>query len=465
MNHDSSSAPGGAETSPASLRDHLLYFLRLGALGFGGPIALAGHVQKHLVEERRWITQQDYVEGLAFAQLSPGPLAAQLAMYLGWVRARALGATLVGAAFILPSFLMVLLLAALYVHYGCLAWIQAVFYGVGAGVIALIVRSVIKLVRATLKKEVPLWGIFLLVAVVTAWVESEFVWLFLLSGGLFVLLKAPPRFLLRRETLAFSGLQWLVAGAHGTASAGTISAMSLFLREGGRVRLRKRSRNRSFLYGGVVGRFHWLTERQFLDAIAVAMITPGPVVITAAFIGFLVVGPLGAIVASLAVFVPPYLIVVAGAPYYRRLSQNEQVRAFAQGVTAAAVGAIAGAAYILSRRALTDLSTTLIALGTMGALAADKKIPEPLLILGTGIAGLFLFKAAPGVPVVLKEGENTDITLPLHDGTGNLIGAVGLTFRPPPGEKQSDSLRRARAIAREMEEQIPSAKSLFEARE
>src|SRR5258706_2119888 len=109
----------GGETQP-KLREFLLYFLHLGALGFGGPIALAGHMQKDLVEERRWVSSQDYVEGLAFSQLSPGPLAAQLAMYLGWVRAGITGATLVAVAFILPSFLMVLGVAALYVHFGSL---------------------------------------------------------------------------------------------------------------------------------------------------------------------------------------------------------------------------------------------------------------------------------------------------------------------------------------------------------
>src|SRR5438046_7266497 len=113
-----------------TLRDLLVYFLRLGTLGFGGPIALAGHMQKDLVEERKWVSSQDYGEGLAFSQLSPGPLAAQLAMYLGWVRGGTLGATLTGAAFVLPSFLMVVALAGLYVHFGRLAWIQGVFYGV-----------------------------------------------------------------------------------------------------------------------------------------------------------------------------------------------------------------------------------------------------------------------------------------------------------------------------------------------
>src|SRR5213593_269439 len=175
------------------LRDLLVYFLRLGTLGFGGPIALAGHMQKDLVEERRWVSKQDYLEGLAFSQLSPGPLAAQLAMYLGWLRAGALGATLVGVAFILPSLLMVLVLAALYVHFGSLPWIQGMFYGIGAAVIAIIVRSAIKLVRGTVGRDWLLWAIFGLIALTTARTKSEIVWLFVLCGIIGVLVKAPPR--------------------------------------------------------------------------------------------------------------------------------------------------------------------------------------------------------------------------------------------------------------------------------
>src|ERR1700722_1647313 len=174
------------------LIEYLLYFLRLGTLGFGGPIALAGHMQKDLVDERKWVSSQDYVEGLAFSQLSPGPLAAQLAMYLGWVRAGTLGATLTGAAFVLPSFLMVLLLAALYVHFGQITWIQGAFYGIGAAVIAIIARSAYKLIRSTLKKDWLLWTLFAVLAITTAWREAEIVWLFILCGVISMFIKAPP---------------------------------------------------------------------------------------------------------------------------------------------------------------------------------------------------------------------------------------------------------------------------------
>jgi len=390
MNPAAVSVMGGG-TQP-KLRELLLYFLHLGALGFGGPIALAGHMQKDLVEERKWVSSQDYVEGLAFSQLSPGPLAAQLAMYLGWVRAGTLGATLTGAAFVLPSFLMVVALAALYVHYRRLPWIQGVFYGIGAAVIAIITRSAYKLIRSTLKNDWLLWALFTALAVTTAWKESEIVWLFLLCGLVSMFVKAPPRFRVAPDAIpTLAGFGFLVTGAHGPVAAATLGALFLFFLKAGAFVFGSGLAIVPFLYGGVVGQYHWLTERQFIDAVAVAMITPGPVVITAGFVGYLVAGPVGATLAALAVFVPPYLIVIMGAPYYRRFAKNLQVKAFVQGVTAAAVGAIAGAAFILGRRSLIDLPTVSIAVLTFGLLGF-KKIPESLLILVAGVAGLLLFK-------------------------------------------------------------------------
>src|SRR5512141_1401910 len=193
------SAPGAAETPvvAAKLGQFLLYFLRLGTFGFGGPIALAGYMQKDLVEERRWISKQDYLEGLALAQLMPGPLAAQLAIYLGWVRARVLGATLVAVCFVLPSWIMVLALSLAYVRFGGLAWMQGAFYGIGAAVIAIIARSAVKLVRMTIQKDRLLWAIFGVMMAVTAITASEIIWLFLLSGVLVVALRARPARLLR----------------------------------------------------------------------------------------------------------------------------------------------------------------------------------------------------------------------------------------------------------------------------
>jgi chromate transporter len=383
---------GNAEAvSPVKLRELAFYFLRLGTTGFGGPIALAGKMQRDLVEGRRWVSKQDYVEGLAFSQLSPGPLAAQLAMYLGWVQAGAFGATLIGVLFILPSFLMVLALAAVYVHFGSLPWIQGIVYGIGAAVIAIIARSAVKLVRGTIGKDWLLWAIFGTLAITTAWTESEIVWLFVFCGAIAMFVKAPPRVPARATSMTFiGGLIPLLTGIHGLASIASVGVLFLFFLKAGAFVFGSGLAIVPFLYSGVVGKFHWLTERQFVDAVAVAMITPGPVVITAAFIGYLVAGAVGAVAAALAVFAPPYSLVLLAAPYYRRFAKNPQVKAFVQGVTAAAVGAIAGAAFILARRSLTDVPTVLIAILTFVVLTATKKIPEPLVILAAGIIGMFL---------------------------------------------------------------------------
>ena len=370
-------------------RELVLYFLRLGTFGFGGPIALAGHMQKDLVEERHWFSREEYLEGLAFSQLSPGPLAAQLAMYLGWLRGGPLGATSAAIAFVLPSFLMVLALAALYVHFGGLSWIQGTFYGIGAAVIAIIVRSAIKLIRTTVGKDWLLWIIFVVLAITTAWTESEIVWLFILCGLVAMVIKAPP-LPVRATPLLSVSLGPMLTGIHGVAALTTVAALFFFFLKAGAFVFGSGLAIVPFLYGGVVAKFHWLTERQFVDAVAVAMITPGPVVITSGFIGYLVAGAVGALAAAWAVFAPPYFIVLFGARYYRRFAQNRQVKAFVQGVTAAAVGAIAGAAYILARRSLIDIPTVTIGAATLAVLMLTRKIPEPVMILAAGIAGLLL---------------------------------------------------------------------------
>jgi chromate transporter len=375
-----------ATLHPFTVRELLLYFLRLGAVGFGGPIALAGYMQRDLVERRRWISKQDYLEGLALAQLAPGPLAAQLAIYLGWVRAGILGASLVALAFILPSFVMVLAISFLYVRFGGLPWMQGLFYGIGAAVIAIIGRSAVKLVRMTLGKDVLLWVLFGVSALVTAWTESEIVWVFLASGVIALLVKAPPRVSRPPPTLSMLA-PWLMTGLQGAADTPTLFKIAVYFAEAGAFVFGSGLAIVPFLRGGVVGQFHWLTDQQFLDAVAVAMITPGPVVITVAFIGYLVAGPLGAVVAALGVFLPCYLFVIIPAPYYRRFAGNRSIQAFVEGVTAAATGAIAGAAFVLGRRAIVDVPTVLIFLGTLLVIAKVKKLPEPVTILVAGLAG------------------------------------------------------------------------------
>jgi chromate transporter len=383
------SRPESHAPGPFTLGQLCLYFLRLGTLGFGGPIALVGYMQRDLVERRRWISEQDFREGLALAQLAPGPLAAQLAIYLGWVRARVLGATAVAFAFILPSFLMVLAISAVYVRFGTLSWMQGAFYGIGAAVIAIIVRSAVKLTRVTLARDRLLWLIFGVNALITATTESEVVWSFLLSGIAALLVRAPPRFG-GDKTLATAAMlpAWLWSGLNGPAPGSTLWTIGLYFAEAGAFVFGSGLAIVPFLHGGVVERYGWLTDREFLDAVAVAMITPGPVVITVAFIGYLVAGPAGATVAALGVFLPCYLFVIIPAPYFRQIGKNRRVKAFVDGVTAAATGAIAGSVVVLGRRAIVDVPTILILVGTYLLMVKSKKIPEPLLILATGALGI-----------------------------------------------------------------------------
>ena len=362
------------------------YFLWLGTVGFGGPIALAGHMQQDLVEERGWIRKEDYVDGLALAQLAPGPLAAQLAIYLGYVRAGIFGATAVGFAFVLPSFLMVLALSAAYVRFGGLAWMQGMFYGIGAAVIGIIARSAIKLTKLTLGKDKILWAIFLVLAVSTAWTSREIIWLFLLAGVANLLIRAVPvRMPVRGTAALFAGpglFSAIIANDKLPQIFWYFAKAGMFVFGSGLAVV-------PFLYGGVVQGHHWLTDHQFVDAVAVAMITPGPVVITVAFIGYLVAGVAGATAAALGIFLPVYLMVVLLAPSYKRWASNVQLKSFVRGVTAAATGAIAGAVVVLARRSVYDLPTIIIC-GASVALLWRWKIPEPLLIACAAVAGLLL---------------------------------------------------------------------------
>jgi len=370
------------------------YFLYLGSLGFGGPVALVGYMQRDLVEKRPWFTREEYLKGLALCQLAPGPLAAQLAICLGYVHGRVWGATLIGLVFVLPSLLMTLALSWLYVAYGGLPWMQAAFYGVGAAVIGIIVRAAWKLGRLTLGQDRLLWGVCAVMAVVTGWMEAESATLFLLCGALVMLVEAPPRRLLARagSGKALLGAAWpglLVSWLGPPATAATLGQILWFFTKAGAFVFGSGLAIVPFLYGGVVQEHRWLTEQQFLDAVAVAMITPGPVVITVAFIGYLVAGLAGGLAAAVGVFLPVYLFVVIPYPWFDRFSDNPQVKAFVRGVTAAAAGAIAGACFVLGRRAVFDLPTALIAVAAL-LLLSRFKVPEPVLITAAGIVGILV---------------------------------------------------------------------------
>ncbi|MDB5775102.1 MAG: chrA2 [Herbaspirillum sp.] len=381
-----------AETPRYTLWQLVLYMLRLGALGFGGPVALVGYMYRDLVETRKWIAEDDYKEGLALAQLAPGPLAAQLGIYMGYVHYRLLGATLAGIAFVIPSFLMVVALGWAYLRFGGLSWMQAVFYGVGAAVIGIIAMSAKKLTQKSVGKDKLLWAIYLVLAAVTVVTESEIAWLFIASGVLVWFLRAPPKWLGKGNLNAAALTQLPMAGGlFGTIDLPLLSHIAIFFAKAGAFVFGSGLAIVPFLYGGVVTDLHWLSEKQFVDAVAVAMITPGPVVITVGFIGYLVAGLPGAAVASLATFLPCYLFTVLPAPYFKKYGKLPGVVAFVEGITAAAIGAITGSVIVIARRSIVDIPTILIALATIALLWKFKKLQEPVIVAAAAVLGLIIY--------------------------------------------------------------------------
>ncbi|MDA1191047.1 MAG: chromate transporter [Candidatus Poribacteria bacterium] len=392
-----------------------LYALKLGAIGFGGPVALVGYMHRDLVEDRRWLTEADYKEGLTLAQLAPGPLAAQLAIYLGYCHYGVLGATLVGIAFALPSFLMVLAIGWTYMFYGGLPWMQAIFYSVGAAIIGIIARSAQRLTIRTVGKDALLWVIYLTLAATTFLTENESIPLILLGGLTAWLVVAPPSGLkrTRRIALPVAVVAMVVAGiivfaAHRSesseivasgatgASFGVLWDIFWYFSKAGAFVFGSGLAIVPFLFGGVIKQFQWLTEQQFLDAVAVAMITPGPVVITTGFIGYLVAGFVGACVAAVATFFPCYLFTILPAPFMRKHGSHPAIVAAVAGVTAAATGAIAGAVIVLGKRSIVDAPTAMIALTTYAILWKTKRVPEPVIIVAAGLLGPVIKSLAVG---------------------------------------------------------------------
>jgi len=399
-----SAADAGARTSGflgrlTSLRALTGYFLKLGTIGFGGPVALVGFMHRDLVERRSWITEDTYKLSLALAQIMPGPLAAQTAIAIGYFEGGVLGATLVGLAFILPSFLLVIAISLAYATYGGLWWMQSLFYAIGATVIAIIAIAAYKLSRSTNKRDPLLWGIFIALTAVTVWAQAELAEFFILAGLAVLFVRAwpgwKPGLLMALAGVLLGAAIWLFEAwvrQAGTAanSHDILTQILLFFTKAGAFVFGSGLAIIPFLQQGVVQQFGWLTEHQFLDAVAVAMITPGPVVITVAFIGFIVAGLAGAVMASIGIFLPVYLFTIIPAPWFKRHRDNLQLKAFVDGATAAATGAITGAVLVLATRAITDLPTAAIALISFGVLWRYK-IPEPIIVSVAGLVGLVLW--------------------------------------------------------------------------
>ena len=378
-----------------SLWDMTVCFLKLGTWGFGGPVALVGYMHRDLVENKNWLTEEEYKEGLALAQLAPGPLAAQLGIYIGFVHYRFIGATLAGLAFVLPSFIMVVLLGMAYQLYGGLVWMQAVFYGVGAAVIGIIAMSAYKLTIKTISKfEIAamkskwlLWVFYIIGIIITVITQKEEILLFLTCGILYMIIKAPPKWI-RKPTIVPVGI--LLSVGFWKYDSKLLPEIGWFFLKAGAFVFGSGLAIVPFLHGGVVKEFGWLNEKQFLDAVAVAMITPGPVVITVGFIGYLVAGFPGACIAALATFLPCYVFTVALAPSFKKIAKNASIKAFVDGITASVIGALVGSVIIIGSRSIVDIPTVIIAVIAVLALIYIRKLQEPYIIGIAAIIGLLI---------------------------------------------------------------------------
>jgi chromate transporter len=376
----------------------LAYFLKLGAIGFGGPIATVGYMQRDLVEQRQWMDRQDFLDGVALGQTMPGPLAAQVAMWVGYLRRGALGAAAVAAAFVAPSFAIVVAVGAVYSHYSGSSVVQALFYGIAPAVMAIITIAAIKLVKLTDRRDWRLWGISAAVFTLTAATGSEPVLIIVGAGLLMILLDARPRLRLRRRRPPddIAGTDTgpkpmpMLIGLGTLAGGGTLASLALSFLKTGAIVFGSGLAIVPFMRAGVVDQHHWLSDSQFLDSVAIGLITPGPVVISAGFIGYLVAGLPGAIVSSIAIFTPIYLGIVVPGRWFLRHRDNAQLRAFVAGATAAAAGALCGAVVVLTRQAVTDWITAAVALATLGLLWRFK-IKEPYVVVATGALGILLY--------------------------------------------------------------------------
>ncbi|OBF04955.1 hypothetical protein A5730_17210 [Mycobacterium sp. ACS4054] len=381
-----------------AFRRILAYFAKLGAIGFGGPIATVGYMQRDLVEQRRWMDRKDFLDGVALGQTMPGPLAAQVAMWVGYLRRGALGAAAVAAAFVAPSFVIVVAVGAVYSHYSGSRVVQALFYGIAPAVMAIITIAAIKLIKLTDRNDWRLWSISAAVFTLTALTGSEPVLVIVGAGLLMIVLDGRPRIHLRRRkppddvagTKDQPKSMPLVVGIGTFAGGGTLASLALFFLKTGAIVFGSGLAIVPFMRAGVVDQHHWLTNNQFLDSVAIGLITPGPVVISAGFIGYLVAGLPGAIVSSVAIFTPIYLGVVVPGRWFLRHRENAQVRAFVAGATAAAGAALCGAVVVLTRQAVTDWITAGIAVMTLAVLWRFK-VNEPYVVAATGALGLVLF--------------------------------------------------------------------------
>jgi len=375
------------------------YFLRLGALGFGGPVALCGQMERELVGERKWLTKEEMREGIAVCQSLPGPLAIQVGVFVSYLRGGVWGAWAGGWAFIFPNFLIVAALGALYVHFGGLSPVTAIFYGVSPAVIALILHSCYRLARLGMEDWLQ-WVIAGVCFVVTVALQAEVALLFI-GAGVVGLLYYGAVFAGNRSMASLLAAIPL-GGAAGPGHLEPILGRLLaFFLKAGSLTFGSGLVIVPFLQKGLVQQTGWLDERQFLVAVAIGMISPGPVVITATFVGYLVAGFLGSVVATVGIFLPSFLLVLVVAPILVRHRGNAKVQGFVKGAYAAAIGSILGASVLLGKIAVGDWLTVLIGVGCLVALFRWK-VSNPLLVAVTAMIGLVAFPLLKPLWVFVK---------------------------------------------------------------
>lgn len=372
-----------------------MYFWKLGYSGFGGPVALVGYIHRDLVEQRKWITEEEYNEGMALAQLSPGPLAAQLGIYLGYIHYGMRGATLAIIAFIAPSFFMVLILGIAYTIFGGLPWMQAIFYGISSAVVGIILASATKLTfksigkpnLVSLKNKWLLWLLFVISLIFTFYYPAEGPILYLTAGLLYMAIKSPPKWMSNMKSNIF-----ILAGGVGfwQFETGTLWKIASFFSNAGAFVFGSGLAIVPFLHAGVVMEYHWLNEKQFLDAVAVAMITPGPLIMTSGFIGYIVAGFPGAVVAAFATFLPCYLITIIIAPFFRKIAGNPHIKVFVEGITASILGSLFAAALMIAYRSIGNYQSALIGIISFLLLYNYKQVKEQYIILVAAVIGLLL---------------------------------------------------------------------------
>jgi chromate transporter len=382
----------------ASIGELVRYFLRLGLLGFGGPVALVGQMERELVTERGWLTKEQMREAIAVCQSLPGPLAIQVGIYIAYLRAGFWGAWAGGWAFILPNFLIVAALGALYVHFGGIQPLVAIFYGVSPAVIALILHSCYRLAKLGMEDWVQ-WTLALVCFAVTVALRAEVALLFVGAGVVGLLYYG--RFWRRAPSATTLLAAVPLAPAAPVAASSTLIKLLIFFLKAGALTFGSGLVIVPFLQQGVVQQYGWLGERDFLIAVAVGMISPGPVVITATFVGYLVAGFWGALVATIGIFLPSFILVLVAAPILARHRSNRSVQGFVKGAYAAAIGTILGACLLLGRIAIGDWLTAVVALAALVVLFRWK-VSNPLLMAVTALVGLIAFPLLHPLWVMVK---------------------------------------------------------------